>query len=355
MRIGINPEKENKEIKDKIYHRVVVTVYIPDFEGYFAGAFKVFKLCLESLLLTVHSQTRITIYNNNCHKDVKIYIDKKYYESEYIDQVFHSKKNVGKINAILASVKGNLEKLITVTDADVLGNNPIYENNKVVLTEKRATLVKKVLDDDVYSIILRRGMPPALTAQYLNITDSLSTAVLTPISNVYKNEKYFDFGISNENQGKQVNESLHYWKESFGARTIVQNFYEIEVKKRLVPLIKISAINRFLMNRVGDRGFKMVARYWMRDQKRKEDGLRFLKWVYQPGIIRKSLWPIVKMGMLRKKTLADGRIVYRMPYRKSLKHDLWEPTDKALEVGAQWNLVRKGGGKLSFTESDVKN
>ena len=123
MRIGINPEKENKEIKDKIYHLVVVTVYIPDFEGYFAGSFEVFKLCLESLLLTVHSQTRITIYNNNCHKDVKTYIDKKYYESEYIDQVFHSKKNVGKINAILASVKGNLEKLITVSDADVFFKN----------------------------------------------------------------------------------------------------------------------------------------------------------------------------------------------------------------------------------------
>ena len=46
------------------------------------------------------------------------------------------------------------------------------------------------------------------------------------ISNVYKKEKYFDFGISNENQGRQVNESLHYWKESFGARTIVQNFYD---------------------------------------------------------------------------------------------------------------------------------
>jgi hypothetical protein len=48
------------------------------------------------------------------------------------------------------------------------------------------------------------------------------------ISTVYKNEKYFDFGISNENHGKQVNQSLHYWKESFGARTIVQNFYSIE-------------------------------------------------------------------------------------------------------------------------------
>lgn len=40
--------------------------------------------------------------------------------------------------------------------------------------------------------------------------------------------RYFDFGISNENNGMQLNESLHYWKESFGARTIVQNFYEIE-------------------------------------------------------------------------------------------------------------------------------
>ena len=50
------------------------------------------------------------------------------------------------------------------------------------------------------------------------------------ITNVFQNEKYFDFGISNENSGRNLNESLHYWKESFGARTIVQNFYEIETK-----------------------------------------------------------------------------------------------------------------------------
>ena len=50
------------------------------------------------------------------------------------------------------------------------------------------------------------------------------------IQNVFSNDKYFDFGISNENNGLQLNESLHYWKESFGARTIVQNFYEIETK-----------------------------------------------------------------------------------------------------------------------------
>lgn len=50
------------------------------------------------------------------------------------------------------------------------------------------------------------------------------------ITTVFPDEKYFDFGISNENRGRNVNESLHYWKESFGARTIVQNFYEIETK-----------------------------------------------------------------------------------------------------------------------------
>ena len=85
--------------------------------------------------------------------------------------------------------------------------------------------------------------------------------------------------------------------------------YEVEVRKKLVPLIKTSAINRFLMNRIGDRGFKLVARYWMRDQKKNGDGLNFMKWVYQPGFLRKSLWPLVKLSMLRKKKLKDGRLV----------------------------------------------
>ncbi len=50
------------------------------------------------------------------------------------------------------------------------------------------------------------------------------------ISNVFKDKKYFDFGISNENQGENINQGLLFWKESFGARTVVQNFYAIETK-----------------------------------------------------------------------------------------------------------------------------
>ena len=48
------------------------------------------------------------------------------------------------------------------------------------------------------------------------------------ISETFKNKRFFDFGISNENQGRKLNDGLSYWKESFGASTIVHDFYELE-------------------------------------------------------------------------------------------------------------------------------
>jgi len=48
------------------------------------------------------------------------------------------------------------------------------------------------------------------------------------ISEVFKNKRFFDFGISNENQGRKLNDGLSYWKESFGASIIVLDFYEVK-------------------------------------------------------------------------------------------------------------------------------
>ena len=48
------------------------------------------------------------------------------------------------------------------------------------------------------------------------------------ITEVFNNKHFFDFGISNENQGRKLNNGLSYWKESFGASTIIQDFYEVE-------------------------------------------------------------------------------------------------------------------------------
>ena len=135
MRVGSNPEVKNKDIVINAYHRIIIPVYIPNFEGYFSDLLEVFKLCLESLLKTVHSKTRITIFNNNCHPLVKEYIDSKYAETNLIDQVFHSKENLGKVNAILASSQGNLEPLITITDADVLFKNGWQNATETIFNE----------------------------------------------------------------------------------------------------------------------------------------------------------------------------------------------------------------------------
>lgn len=48
------------------------------------------------------------------------------------------------------------------------------------------------------------------------------------INDVFSNKLFFDFGISNVNQGQIINSGLMSWKESFGARSVVHDFYKIE-------------------------------------------------------------------------------------------------------------------------------
>jgi hypothetical protein len=73
-------------------------------------------------------------------------------------------------------------------------------------------------------------------SQYISADDSKNTTGSLDflhnrlITYTFRNKKYFDFGISNENQGKNINNGLLFWKEGFGARTVIQNFYEIETK-----------------------------------------------------------------------------------------------------------------------------
>lgn len=39
---------------------------------------------------------------------------------------------------------------------------------------------------------------------------------------------YFDFGPSHENNGLQIVKSINFWKESFGAHSLIQDFYEVK-------------------------------------------------------------------------------------------------------------------------------
>ncbi|WP_281226448.1 GNAT family N-acetyltransferase [Flavobacterium aquiphilum] len=61
-----------------------------------------------------------------------------------------------------------------------------------------------------------------------NETGSLDFLYYHLIMGIFKDKKFFDFGTSNESQGKILNKGLSFWKESFGASTVVQDFYEVE-------------------------------------------------------------------------------------------------------------------------------
>lgn len=71
-------------------------------------------------------------------------------------------------------------------------------------------------------------------AQYIAVSDEgLSKGALDllffKLIELYKYKRYFSFGISNENNGKILNEGLITQKEGFGARAICHDFYQISL------------------------------------------------------------------------------------------------------------------------------
>ncbi len=72
-------------------------------------------------------------------------------------------------------------------------------------------------------------------AQYLASSEegrsagALDLVVNYLITEIYRDKTYFDFGISNEQQGRFLNTGLIAQKEGFGARAIVHDFYELDI------------------------------------------------------------------------------------------------------------------------------
>ncbi len=50
------------------------------------------------------------------------------------------------------------------------------------------------------------------------------------IDKIYQNKRFFDFGIANENEGKRINQGLLSWKERMGGRSVLHDFYSIDLK-----------------------------------------------------------------------------------------------------------------------------
>jgi len=149
------------------------------------------------------------------------------------------------------------------------------------------------------------------------------------------------------------------WSGTLAAKDILGECdYEREVRKKLMPYVKTSVVNRWLMNRVGNRTFKIMCNSWMRSQKRHGDGLVWVSKLFRPSLFKSMLYPIVSPFMLKPDPKALGRGVRRMPFRPALKRDWWEQSSEAKAVGEKWDNVRRSGANTSFStdaESSINN
>ena len=142
------------------------------------------------------------------------------------------------------------------------------------------------------------------------------------------------------------------WSGHLAAQDILGNCdYEKEVRKQLMPYVKTSVANRFLMNRVGDRTFKYMCKAWMRDQKKRGDGLVWIGKLFRPKWYKSLLYVMVNRFMLKSDPKAMGRGVRRLPFRKAKKRDIWEQSPEAKKIAERWDKVRRSGGKTSFSET----
>lgn len=100
-------------------HRVIIPLYIPNEEGYYTDAFRIFELCLFSIRKTALSPIKISVISNGSNDSVNIKLMNLQNEN-HIDELIVEKENIGKINSILKALRTAEERLITITDADVL-------------------------------------------------------------------------------------------------------------------------------------------------------------------------------------------------------------------------------------------
>ena len=130
MRIGFNPQKDKKIESSEFFHQVIIPVYIPNGEGYFKDSFIIFKLSLESLFITSHKKTFITIVNNGSCNEVVQYLNQLHFEKK-IHELIHT-VNIGKLNAILKGTAGQLFSFVTIADADVFFLNNWQQNSYLI-------------------------------------------------------------------------------------------------------------------------------------------------------------------------------------------------------------------------------
>lgn len=101
------------------------------------------------------------------------------------------------------------------------------KNIKLFLAKKNDVVVSGALIFENTRIIHTQYLANSELGREIGALDLLIDFL---IKDIYKDKKYFDFGISNEDAGRFLNTGLIAQKEGFGARAVSHDFYELEIK-----------------------------------------------------------------------------------------------------------------------------
>jgi len=129
-----------------------------------------------------------------------------------------------------------MEKVLAPRLAERYGTKPVHTLAELTLLAKR--FPEQIRQFSAYcgeEILAGTTIYETQTvahAQYAAATDKgrqmgAQAYLFSTLVDQYQSKRCFDFGISNENEGRALNHGLLDWKEGFGARCYAHHFYEI--------------------------------------------------------------------------------------------------------------------------------
>lgn len=120
------------------------------------------------------------------------------------------------------------------------GTKPVHSLAEIELLRGRfpeaIALYTGEADGEVMAGVVMFGTPTTAHAQYIVASDrgreigALDAVFMDLLTSQYPGKRFFDFGISNEDNGLVLNKGLIEQKEGFGARAIMHDFYSLDIR-----------------------------------------------------------------------------------------------------------------------------
>jgi hypothetical protein len=128
------------------------------------------------------------------------------------------------LNKVLA-YQHNVKATHSITEIEYL-HDCFPENIKLFVVENEGKLMAGTVIYETTQVAHTQYLANSDKGREIGALDFLIDHL---IKNVYKDKKYFDFGISTEEEGRFLNKGLIAQKEGFGAKATVFDHYELEI------------------------------------------------------------------------------------------------------------------------------